>query len=70
MRLDEIRNLPTVVSPLQLGDGGVHESTLRAYNILEKVTHGAGTHAHRRLTRRGVRRYCRKLCTPSSACRS
>ena len=36
-RWDEIRQMPTVVESIPSGSRGVHESLLRAYNILGEV---------------------------------
>jgi hypothetical protein len=37
MNISEIRNRPTCVDSVPVGCSGVHESTLRAYQILEKA---------------------------------
>ena len=37
MRISEIREMPIVVKETPLGGGGIHESVLRGYQILEKT---------------------------------
>ena len=37
MRITEIQQMPTTVKEIPTGSTGVHESCLRAFNILNKV---------------------------------